>query len=81
MDKWAKYTKYQLQWMINHGHTLYELAAWLTDIINENPEIEDVTDALTRFEEEEGFDGELWASFEEFKNNELQEGEDESNED
>ena len=52
------YEKYQLQWMIDHGHSLQELMNVLADTANENLSM----GGFEIFQNEVGFSGEIWAS-------------------
>lgn len=72
------YEKYQLQWMIDHGHSLQELMNVLADTANENlsmgGNVYFIFDELFEiFQNEVGFSGEIWASEQEWKNNEERE--------
>ena len=66
----TEYEKYQLQWMIDHDHSIYDLIDRLGDIASDEI-INDGDTALGRYidetfellEWEQGFEGgEIWAS-------------------
>lgn len=62
----TKYQKYQLQWMIDHDHSLDELIGELTDLQYSDPEDSDmisqpVSDLFDEWNQDCGFGGELWA--------------------
>ena len=65
------YQKFQLQWMIDHNHSIDELIDELTrvqmDWAEENEPVQDIYDA---WESDVGFGGELWPCEEEWKYNE-----------
>lgn len=59
------YEKYQLDWMIAHGHSITELLRELECMRQEDPE----QSIFAMFEEWEysfGFGGEVWACYDEF---------------
>lgn len=59
------YEKYQLDWMIAHGHSITELMKELELMRQEDPE----RGLLSLFEDWEygyGFGGEVWACYDEF---------------
>lgn len=69
--KAVAYDKYQLDWMIEHGHSLKELMDSLTNYQYSDPEDSDtistpINDLFYAWEKESGFSGEIWASFQEF---------------
>lgn len=54
------YQKYQLQWMIDHGHSLDDLMSELTQ--HQINGCEETVDAIfDEWEHEVGFSGEIWA--------------------
>lgn len=64
------YERYQLEWMIEHGHSLAELISELTLVQNDleatpgvNLSVRDVFDA---WEQDQGFSGEVFACEEEY---------------
>ena len=59
------YEKYKLDWMISHSYTLYDLAVTLEYMRDEMPH-EKISTILSEWEDHEGFDGEIWACFDEF---------------
>lgn len=70
------YEKYQLEWMIDHGHSLNDLLNKLAAIMNNeltvrgNPYVL-LTEAFDIFQFEQGFcESEIWANEDEWKNNE-----------
>ena len=61
----SNYEKYQLQWMMNHGHSLSELIQELTDMQFEDPEDSDristpVNELFQEWEFDRGFGSEIW---------------------
>lgn len=60
------YERYQLEWMIDHGHSLGELMTELTNLQNElemTPGVNlTVADVFVTWDEDHGFGGEVWAS-------------------
>lgn len=72
------YEKYQLQWMIDHGHSLQELMNVLADTANKQMNMGGnvyyiFAELFDIFKNEVGFTGEIWASEPEWKNNEERE--------
>ena len=69
----TEYQKYQLQWMIDHNHSLEELFERMDEIVDEIYHRSDrplPTDAMEDFEEI-GFKGsEIWSSEDEWEMNE-----------
>ncbi len=66
------YEKYQLQWMIEHNHSLSELINELKKVQYADPEDSDVTSApiteiFEAWEQNSGFGGEVWACEEEYQ--------------
>ncbi len=54
------YEKYQLQWMIDHGHSLRELISELSTQQADSPDAS-VKDLYTDWERDRGFGSEIWA--------------------
>lgn len=59
------YEKYKLDWMIQHGYTLKDL---ITELENMREEDEDASleTLFEDWEDEYGFDSEIWACYDEF---------------
>ena len=64
------YEKYKLDWMMSHGYTLVDLAAQIRDVQEVNPNINAIG-ALFEWENDLGFDGEIWACYDEFMDSEF----------
>ena len=62
----GEYEKYRLNWMIEHGHTLPQLIRQLNRLQEECEEGTSVEELWEMWEEEYGFDGELWVCYEEW---------------
>ena len=62
------YEKYRLDWMLRHNKSLPDLLQRLDDFLVSG---DTVAEAFGAFEEESGFNGEIWASFSEFLTNEF----------
>lgn len=64
----TNYEKYQLQWLIDHNHSLTELIQELEDYINQDsPDIKiHVLKAFEEWESNIGFKSEIYACEEEF---------------
>lgn len=62
------YEKYQLQWLIDHNHSLTELIQELEDYINQDsPDIKiNLSKAFKEWEFNTGFNSEIYACEEEF---------------
>lgn len=61
----SDYEKFQLQWMIDHGHSLRELMEELQSLQYDDPEDSDqistpVTDLFEEWEMDRGFGAEIW---------------------
>lgn len=61
-----EYQKYQLQWMIEHGYSIYDLILELTDFQFEDPEDSDristpISELFDEWVSDRGFDSEIWA--------------------
>ena len=61
----TNYEKFQLQWMIDHDHSLGELISALRDYQYDDPEDSDristpVSELFNEWEQDVGFDGEIW---------------------
>lgn len=63
----GEYERYRLNWMIEHGHTLPQLIRQLNRLQEECEPGTSVEELWDMWEEEYGFDGELWACYEEWK--------------
>lgn len=69
------YEKYQLQWMIDHNHSLYELIERIGEIAADEMSLEGsilydriIDEAFAIFETEQGFQGgEIWPSRKDYK--------------
>ena len=72
----TQYERYQLQWMLNHDHSLTELLdEMLATQTNEKGEIEfdgDVVELFNEWEFSHGFGGEVWVCEKEWKKCEAQ---------
>lgn len=64
------YQKYILQWMIDHNHTIDEMIDILAEMNTESDEPTCVSELFETFVNEQGFDLEIWACFDEFLENE-----------
>lgn len=61
----SDYEKFQLQWMIDHGHSLRELMEELQNLQYDDPEDSDqiltpVTELFKEWETDRGFGSEIW---------------------
>ena len=61
----SDYEKFQLQWMIDHGHSLRELMEELQSLQYDDPEDSDqistpITELFERGEQDRGFGSEIW---------------------
>ena len=61
----SDYEKFQLQWMISHGHSLRELMQELQDMQYDDPEDSDristpIVDLFEEWESDRGFDSAIW---------------------
>ena len=71
------YEKYQLEWMIDHGHSLNDLLNKLAEIMNNELTVQGnpyvlLTEAFDIFQFEQGFcESEIWDNEDEWKNNEV----------
>ena len=69
-DRRSAYEKYKLQWMVDHGLTLTDLIQQLQSMVDDDLGGSDVTTSLqSLFEDWEfgiGFNGEIWACFDEY---------------
>lgn len=66
----TKYERYQLQWMLNHDHSLTELLNEMLATQTDEGEITfdgDVVDLFNEWEFSHGFGGEIWACESEWK--------------
>lgn len=62
------YDRYQIQWMLNHKCTVTDLIDAIQLQMDEGAVT--VGEAFDKFERDSGFDGEIWASREEFRDSE-----------
>lgn len=65
------YAKYQLYWMIEHGHSIKELMQAVNDYDHEYAD-DTLMDRFEQWDEEEGFKGSLWVCMDEFLGAEYQ---------
>lgn len=61
----SDYETFQLQWMIDHGHSLHELMEELQSLQYDDPEDSDqistpITELFERWEQDRGFGSEIW---------------------
>lgn len=68
--KHTLYNAYQLNWMIEHGYSLFDFVQSLDEYIEDN-DINSVQDLYNDWEHEYGFNNSLYASYSEFCDNEL----------
>ena len=71
----SDYEKFQLQWMIDHGHSLHELMEELQSLQYEDPEDSDristpITELFAEWEAERGFGSEIWPCEAEYESRE-----------
>ena len=63
----SEYEKYQLQWMVDHGHSIAELIDELDRVqMDWSDECESVSEIFKAWETDVGFSGEIWACKPEF---------------
>lgn len=72
-----KYQEYQLEWMLDHGYSLADLMNVLKESVNEALELEPslsidkaIQEGFNCLDSVNGFDGEIWASYDEWIANE-----------
>lgn len=70
------YEKYKMEWMIEHGITMNEfirvLDNYRTEREQDGAEFNSIEDVLDNFEaDSNGFDGEMWACYDEWEGNEF----------
>lgn len=71
----SDYEKFQLQWMIDHGHSLRELMEELQSLQYDDPEDSDqistpITELFERWEQDRGFGSEIWPCEAEYESSE-----------
>lgn len=71
----SDYEKFQLQWMIDHGHSLRELLEELERVQYDDPENDahistPVTELFVEWERDRGFGSEIWPCEAEYKSRE-----------
>lgn len=71
----SDYEKFQLQWMIDHGHSLRELMEELQSLQYDDPEDSDkistpITELFAEWEAERGFGSEIWPCEAEYESRE-----------
>lgn len=71
----SDYETFQLQWMIDHGHSLRELMEELQSLQYEDPEDSDristpITELFAEWEAERGFGSEIWPCEAEYESRE-----------
>lgn len=67
------YEKYMLNWMIEHGYTIYDLINKLDEqkaLYDEANEEFSIWDLFNEWEFNEGFNGEIWSCYGEWLENE-----------
>lgn len=64
------YEKYKLDWMMSHGYTLVDLLVQVRDMQEVHPNL-DAVGAFFEWEDGLGFDGEVWACYDEFMDTEF----------
>lgn len=67
----TEYQKYQLQWMIDHGHSIQNLIQELRNYQYDDPEDSDristpIDELFSEWEQDIGFGSEIWACQEEW---------------
>lgn len=71
----SDYEKFQLRWMIDHGHSLRELMEELQSLQYDDPEDSDqistpITELFAEWEAERGFGSEIWPCEAEYESRE-----------
>ena len=64
-----EYELYKLKWMLDHGHTLADLVESISKYASEieaDGEFYAVSDYFDMWEQEDGFNGEIWACYDEW---------------
>lgn len=74
----SDYEKFQLQWMIEHGHSLRELMEELQSLQYDDPEDSDristpITELFAEWAADRGFGSEIWPCEEEYESCEAME--------
>ena len=69
------YDAYKLDWMIQHGHSLFEIVNGISEKIKDKNNDNDVLLSYADWLRGDGFNGELFADFDEFQDNELRDRE------
>lgn len=64
------YQKYQLYWMMSHCHPIAELIEYLENYKKDCEGDISLNSILNNWENEVGFNGSIWACYDEFLNNE-----------
>ena len=69
----TEYQKYQLQWMIDHGYSIQDLIRELRNYQYDDPEDSDrisapIDELFNEWEQDVGFDSEIWVCEDEWKN-------------
>ena len=69
------YEKYKTEWMLEHGITMSEfirvLDNYRTECEQDGDEFNSIEDVLNNFEDDGDFDGEMWACYDEWEENEF----------
>lgn len=69
------YEKYKTEWMLEHGITMSEfirvLDNYRTEREQDGDEFNSIEDVLNNFEDDGDFDGEIWACYDEWEDNEF----------
>ena len=66
-----EYEKYRLEWMLSHGYSLSDLINRLEVYMFDNTDPNDtLNDIFDKWEYDSGFNGELWACYDEWLENE-----------
>lgn len=66
-DPIQPYEEYRLNWMIEHGYSLPRLIRELARLQEECPNDMTIEELWDLWEDEYGFNGELWVCFDEWK--------------
>lgn len=71
--KWDAYTRFQLQWMASHGHSIQDMIIGLDILRKDFPKGASILMIYETWEKNWGFRGAIWPSFEEFLRTEYNE--------
>ena len=65
-----RWEEFKLEWMLDHGYTIADIINEVSKVLDDDPDLT-LQEAFETWEDEYGFNYELWPCFEEWEENDM----------